>query len=109
MCCECLAACSGHRESFFLCDETKQSDQDDALPETKIKEYLEWYRMVPELDGLKYHEQYSSPPSSSTTKSGRSLYFFETMFLGKIFQELIIFRHFGPNIISTKIKTKYNN
>ena len=26
MCCECLAACSRHRESFFLCYEAKQSD-----------------------------------------------------------------------------------
>ena len=34
--------------------------------------------------------------SSSTTKSGRSLYFSETMFLGKIFQELMVFGHFGP-------------
>ena len=45
--------------------------------------------------GLK-KKWYSSLPSLSTTKSGRSLYFSETVFLGKIFQELMVFGHFGP-------------
>ena len=39
---------------------------------------------------------YSSSPSSSTTKSGRSLYCSKTVFLGKIFQELMVFGHFSP-------------
>ena len=30
-------------------------------------------------------------------KSGRSLYFSETVFLAKIFQELMVFGHFGPS------------
>ena len=91
------------------------------------------HRMVPELDGLRYHEQYSSPPCSSTKWPIFFFFFFnytfhvigprwikkygtrahqtrvpqkvvdhyifsETVFLGKIFQELIVFGHFGPYI-----------
>ena len=90
-------------------------------------------RLVPELEGLGYHEQYSSPPnsstkwpifffflikismsagwikkiwyssspSSSTRKNGRSLYCSETVFLDKLFLKLMVMGHFARLSLTT--------
>ena len=64
--------------------------------------FLQIKSMVPELDGLEYHEQYSSPPSSSTKWPN---FFF---FLIKLFMSSghVGFKKYGTRAHQTQVSQK---